>query len=260
MKRFLFILAFFLFFTSVNVFSAPAVMHKDVSVQSIDGFNIKATFDYPKIKNKKNYSTVILLHSLGYSSQWWETLPQELLKNGYAVLNIDLRGHGESVYNKQLVRTSWKNLTNSAYAKYPDDVIKVIEHITTENTKKHFFENYAIVGADIGSNTAILVAEKMKIRPKTIVMLSPTIDMKGLYIPVKLAHLENVDILSISGTDDNSSEEVQKYLEKFAQSTFVTYKSESKSIGVLLLKNDKPLSKIITSWINGYLNKKTEEI
>lgn len=259
MKRFLFILALFLVFTSVTAYSSPAVMHKDISVQSIDGFNIKASFDYPKTKKQNKFSTVVLLHSLGYTSEWWESLPKELLDKGYAVLKVDLRGHGESVYNKQLVRTSWKNMTNSAYAKYPDDVIKVIEHINVENSKKYFFENWAIVGADIGANTAIMVAEQMSTKPKTLVLLSPTIDLKGLYVPVKLAHLEKVDILSISGTADYASEEAQKYLEKFAQSTFVTYKSESKSIGMLLLKNDKPLSKIITTWISEYLDKKTEE-
>lgn len=29
-------------------------------------------------------------------------------------------------------------MTNSAYAKYPDDVIKVVEFVKAENSKKHF--------------------------------------------------------------------------------------------------------------------------
>lgn len=253
MKRIFIILTLFLIFANGVVYSASGVMHKDISVQSIDGFNIKAQFDYPKVKNKKEFSTVILLHSLGYSSEWWENLPQELLNSGYAVLRIDLRGHGDSVYNSQLIRTSWKNLTNNAYAKYPEDVLRVIEQIKSENSKKKFFNSYSIIGADIGANTSILVAEKMPTKPKTLILLSPTVDIKGLYVPVKLAHLSNVDILSISGTEDFSSEKVEKYLEKFAQSTFVTYKSDSKSIGMLLLKNDPPLVKIILGWLQDYL-------
>lgn len=250
MKRIILILTLFLLIIN-PVFSASTVK-KDISVQSVDGFGIKATLEYPKVKGKKDYSTVVLLHSLGYSSQWWETLPKELTNSGYAVLKIDLRGHGKSVYNSRLVRTSWKSMTNSAYAKYPDDVIKVVEFVKAENSKKTFFNNWAIVGADIGASTAILAADKIPNKPKTIVLLSPVVKTRGLYVPVKLANL-NMDIFSISGTNDVSGAEAEKYLKKFAQSTFATYTSEANSTGMLMLKSDDSLAKIITSWIKEYL-------
>ena len=251
MKRIILILTLFLLIIN-PVFSASATVKKDISVQSIDGFSIKATLEYPKVKGKKDYSTVVLLHSLGYSSQWWESLPKELINSGYAVLKIDLRGHGKSVYNSKLLRTSWKSMTNTAYAKYPDDVVKVIEYVKTENSKKTFFNNWAIVGADIGASTAILSADKISYKPKTIVLLSPVVKTRGLYIPVKLANL-NIDIFSISGTNDLSGLETEKYLKKFAQATFATYTSEANSTGMLMLKNDSSLAKIITSWLKEYL-------
>ena len=144
-------------------------------------------------------------------------------------------------------------MTNSAYAKYPDDVVKVIDYVKTENTKKIFFNNYAIVGADIGASTAVLAADKISYKPKTIVMLSPVVKTKGLFIPVKMANLSNIDILAISGTDDVSGAESAEYLKKFAQAAFMTYTSEAKSTGMIMLKNDTSLAKIITSWINEYL-------
>ncbi len=251
MKRLILILTFFLLF--LNPAFAAGNVKKDITVQSADGFTIKATLEYPKVKGKREFSTVVLLHSLGYSSQWWETLPKDLLGAGYAVVRIDLRGHGKSVYNSKLVRTSWKNLTNSAFAKYPDDVTRVIEYIKTENSKTVFFNNWAIVGADIGGSTAVLAADKIAYKPKTIVILSPVVNTKGLYIPVKLANLNQVDIFTIYGTDDTSSSDAAEYLKKFAQAGFAQYKSESKSSGMIMLKNDSSLSKIITSWIKEYL-------
>lgn len=251
MKRIILILTFFLLF--LNPVLAASVVKKDISVQSVDGFSIKAVLEYPKVKKQKEFPTVVLLHSLGYSSEWWETLPKELLDSGYAVLRIDLRGHGRSVYNSKLVRTSWKSMTNSAYAKYPDDVVKVIDYVKSENTKKIFFNNYAIVGADIGASTAVLAADKVSYKPKTIVMLSPVVKTKGLFIPVKMANLSNIDILAISGTDDVSGAESAEYLKKFAQAAFMTYTSEAKSTGMIMLKNDTSLAKIITSWIKEYL-------
>ena len=253
MKRIILILTLFLFFINGCAYAATKISKQDLTVPALDGFSIRAVLEYPKIKGQKEYSTVVLLHSLGYSSQWWETLPDDLLNQGYAVLSIDLRGHGKSVYNSKLVRTSWKSMTNAAFAKYPDDVVKVIEYVKKENSKKIFFNNWAIVGADIGASSAILAADKIGYKPKTIVLLSPVVETRGLYIPVSLAHLDNVDIFSISGTADLGSAEAEDYLKKFAQAVFVTYKSEARSMGMLMLKNDTSLAKIITAWVSEYL-------
>ncbi len=235
-----------------TVSAAEKFVTSDYKVQTEDGFSICATLKYPKVKNKKEFSTVVLLHSLGYNSDWWEDLPQSLLNEGYAVVTIDLRGHGKSIYNSKLNRTSWKALTNKAFKKYPDDVITVLNYIKTEN-RRHFFDNWGFVGSDIGAATSVLVANKIEYKPKTIVMLSPVVNAKGLYTPVAVAELNNIDILSISGTTDYEGENSQEYLKKFAQSTFMTYISESKSNGTLILKNDKSVTPLIVKWFESYL-------
>ena len=145
-------------------------------------------------------------------------------------------------------------MKNSAYAKYPDDVLAIINQVMEENSKKIFFNNWAIVGADIGASAGVLAADKMPVHPKTIVMISPVVKAKGLYIPVSMAHLDKVDFLSISGTDDIMSKDAEAYLSKFAQDEFVTFTSESKSTGMLMLKNDPGLNKMIAEWIAEYLN------
>lgn len=253
MKRIILILTLFLLLINTIANAATNTISKEITATSVDGFTMKGYLEYPKIKNQKEFPTVVLLHSIGYSSDWWCNLPQDLLNQGYAVLKIDLRGHGKSVYNSKLSRTSWSSMTNNAFAKYPDDVIKVIEQVKSENTKKVFFHNWAIVGSDIGASTAILVADKISYKPKTLVLLSPVVKTKGLYVPVKLANLDNIDIFSISGTNDNSGHNAQEYLKKFSQTTFATYTSESRSTGMLMLKNDNTLARIITSWIKEYL-------
>ena len=253
MKRIILILTLFLLLINTVANATTNTTSKEITATSSDGYTMKGYFEYPKVKDKNEFPTVVLLHSLGYSSEWWCSLPQDLLNQGYAVLRIDLRGHGKSVYNSKLMRTSWSSMTNNAFAKYPDDVIKVIEQVKNENTKKIFFKNWAIVGSDIGASTAVLVADKIAYKPKTIVMLSPVVETKGLYIPVKLANLDKVDIFSISGTNDNTGLKSQEYLKKFSQATFATYTSEARSNGMLMLKNDNALSRIITSWIKEYL-------
>lgn len=255
MKRSIFIiLTLFLFFINTSVYAAQPLMKKDIKVVAKDGFNINATLTYPKIKGQKDFQTVVLLHSLGYNSQWWETLPKNFLEKGYAVLTIDLRGHGSSVYNSRFSKLSWKNIKNSGFAKYSTDIIAVIEEIKKENTAKQFFNKWAIVGADIGASAGILAADKMKSSPEIVVMISPVVEAKGLYIPVSIAHLEGSDFLAISGTDDTDSKAAAEYLSKFAQNQFITFTSESKTTGMLMLKNDPGLVNFITEWVSEYLN------
>ncbi len=254
MKRFvLCILALFLVFINTSVFADSNFTQKEIKAAASDGFNLKATLTYPKDKTKKEFSTVVLLHSLGYNSQWWGNLEQDLLDKGFAVLAIDLRGHGASIYNSKLTKSSWKDMKNSAYAKYPDDVIKVINQVKEEYSKKIFFDNWAVVGVNIGASTAVLASDKLSVKPQAIVMISPVVKTKDLYIPVSIAHLDNVDFLSITGTDETESQEAEAYLKRFAQKNFATYVSPVRTSDMLLLKNDPELSRIISAWINEYL-------
>ena len=253
MKRLLIILAFFLFLINSSAYGVTNAVKKDYTVITPDGFRLSAVLEYPKVKGINEYKTVVLLHSLGYNSEWWDTLPANLMERGYAVLMVDLRGHGKSVYNPKLVRVSWKSLTNSAYKKYPSDMKEVIDYVKSENPKKIFFNDWAIIGSDIGAATGIIGANEIDIKPKTIVMISPVVKAKGLFVPVKLAELNNTDILSICGTNDTASVDSQEYLKRFAQAGFIEYLSESKASGMLMFKSDTTLSQFITIWISQYL-------
>lgn len=254
-KLYILILTFFFLFINLSSEAAQSVINKEIKAVASDGFNIVANLSYPKVKKQKEFKTVVLLHSLGYNSEWWGDLPTLLINKGYAVLTIDLRGHGKSVYNSRLVKNSWKNMKDTAFAKYPDDVIEVINKVKAENTKKIFFENWAIVGADIGASAGVIASDKFSVDPKTIVMISPVVKSKGLYIPVSIAHLNGVDLLSISGTNDFMSKEAENYLIKFAQNEFLTFTSASKTTGMMMLKNDPEVSKVITEWIGTYFDK-----
>ena len=48
------------------------------------------------------------------------------------------------------------------------------------------------------------------------------------------------------------SKKEEAYMKRFAQDGFSTYESEAHSTGMIMLKNDNKLSKVITKWINTY--------
>ena len=83
----------------------------------------KLVYKKPAKGEKVCYPTIIMLHSLGYSSAHWGSLPAELLKQGYAILAIDLRGHGNSNKDIKFNPKSWAYFTNKTYEKYPSDVL-----------------------------------------------------------------------------------------------------------------------------------------
>ena len=258
-KRFLFIILLILYFFINNEFSFAATNKKpkkpyteqEYSTITTDNHIIKSYFSYPKTK-LKGYPTVVMLHSLGYSSYYWKDLQTQLNLKGYAVLRIDLRGHGKSVYDKTFHQRSWRSFKNDTFMKYPNDVYEVINQLQTE-TKKCNFNNYVLIGGDIGANTAVLVADKMKIKPKTMILISPHMSFKGLYIPVVLTEFDKTPIMAICSKKNTYELKELEKLSKFAQTTFEPVITETGSNGVLLLKQVPDLNNKIIDWITKYL-------
>ncbi len=227
---------------------------REFSTLTSDNHIIKSYLSYPKTK-QKGYPTIIMLHSIGYNSSYWIPLQQKFNAKGFAVLRVDLRGHGKSVYSKSFHQRSWRSYKNDTFAKYPDDIISVIKSIEKE-TKKANFNNYAIIGGDIGANTAVLVAKKMPTKPQALVLLSPSMTFKSLYIPVALTEIGTTPILALASKTDLYAMKEQEKLVKFAQGTFDIYNVESGSGGMLLLKQHPEALDSILNWTIQYFKNK----
>ncbi len=233
----------------------------DIEYETADKFLISATLTYPKEKGKV-YPVIVLLHSIGASSQSWGTIPQKFNEAGFAVLNVDLRGHGKSVYNINLDKKYWQNMTLKAFAKYPADISGLLNYVKGEY-KNVSFSNYIIIGADIGANTAVLTAQKMGIKPFALVLISPQTTFKGLYIPVAIADLTTSDILFVySQNDANTVKEVNS-LKRFAQGQVTDIACQTGGSGLNLIKTNQKSSFEIVNWCvkecNTYLDKFTPQ-
>lgn len=246
-----FILAIFTFISaSQNAYCKT--IKKDIEVQTKDARVIKATLSYVKIDGIKKYPTVVLLHSLGYSSEDWGNLIPDLNNAGYAVIAIDLRGHGKSIYDTGFHQRSWEYFKPKAYQKIPSDVVAVLNQ-AQKQSKKVSLDNMAIVGADIGANTAVLVSKDLKKKPKTLVLISPTTSFKGLYIPIALADMGNVPVLTMVSQKDRYCLQEQKSLSKFAQGGFYAKNYPNGGMGMMMIKVNPSMSQDITKWIIRYL-------
>lgn len=250
-KILVFILTIFVFvFSAQNVYCKT--IKKEIQVQTKDSRIIKATLSYVKIDGMQKYPTVVLLHSLGYSSDSWGHLISDLNNAGYAVLAIDLRGHGKSVYDATFHQKNWVYFTPKAYLKIPSDVIAMINE-TQKQSKKVDMNNMAIVGADLGANAAVLVSKDLKKKPKTLVLISPSTSFKGLYIPIALAEMGNIPVLTMASQKDQYSLQQQRQLAKFAQGGFYAKNYPFGGMGMLMLNVNPTMSQDITKWIIKYL-------
>src|SRR4051812_45289247 len=90
--------------------SLPAVHAQDEDLKprqetliAKDGFRIAMTY-WPS-GLKQDASVVVLLHALSGTQLDWGTLPEQLQKENYAVITVDLRGHGQSKGAGEVVET-----------------------------------------------------------------------------------------------------------------------------------------------------------
>lgn len=222
-----------------------------LTYETKDSFILKSKILYPKVK-KERYPLVIMLHSLGYSSGYWTDLPKLLNDKGYAVLLVDLRGHGQSLYDSNFRIHYWTKYSETQFAKYPQDVMEVINYVLYAY-KNISNSEYVIIGADIGANAAILAAERLKTKPKGIVLISASLKFKGLYIPIAMTNIGTTPIMAIASKRDNYSFNQLNELKKFAQGRYDEKIYPVGGAGMLMLKANPDMSKDISNWVGTIL-------
>lgn len=232
--------------TGTAVKPKSPVRMKVVEVPTKDNFVIKAKYYYPRAKGK-NYPTIIMLHSLGYCSDSWGDLPETFVKQGYAVVAIDLRGHGMSNKDIKFRMKSWMYMTEKSFSQYPHDVIAVMNYIK-HTSKKASFDNYSIIGGDIGANTGVIVGQMTPQKPRAVILLTPYQKLKGLNIYDY--RLGTTPILVMCSKRDKFAVCQEVMLKTFARGLFVINNTESSTNGMMILKQDAKCRQKAIQFIN----------
>lgn len=179
-------------------------MAEDVTFKTDDGVTIYATYYKPEISNEKS---IILLHMLRTDRSYWKDFANKLSKEGYDVLAIDLRGHGQST-DKNGLKISWQSFSEKDFNDMVLDVKAAKDFMIKQKPKNKI----AIIGASIGANTALNYAVNDK-EIKTIVLLSPGLDYHGVKTEESMKKYDRSVLIAVSSEDEPSFSSSQKLFE-----------------------------------------------
>lgn len=220
---------------TLQVSATPQATVDDVRVEAADGLVITGTF-HPA-SDPPPRSGVLLLHMVfGERSQWDELVPL-LTSNGYAVVAIDMRGHGSTGGE-----INWE--------KAEDDILNVWSYMTERGDIDP--SRSAMIGASMGANMTLVAAANQP-EVNTVVLLSPGLNYYGVTTSDALEAYGQRPILIAASSEDTYSADSSQELVKAAlgESKLLTY--DGAGHGTAMLQNEPELQKIILGWLDQYL-------
>jgi len=243
-------------------FAQPAPNSKDTAEQKVtfltdDKVLIVGTYYSPSSSNK-NTSTdaIILLHMLGRDRNDWNPFASTLSNssNGYAVLSIDLRGHGESV-NQNGKAISFQSFTPNDFSKMVLDAKAAKQFLVTQKGINP--NNIAIVGASIGANVALNYAASDP-SIKAVVLLSPGVNYKGVTTSDSIRKYVNPIYMVTAGKDPIAGNDPQTLCNEINCGNKLNLYQDSSSHGTDMFLDkslNPPLDNLIVLWLDATFGK-----
>ena len=148
---------------------------------------------------KGGREAVLLLHMMPATKESWNIFAEKLSAEGYSVLAIDLRGHGESI-EQAGKKLNYKTFTDAGHQESILDVEASVAFL-----KKKGAQQIAIIGASIGANLALQYqAEHSEI--KKTMLLSPGTNYRGVLTESSAQMLrQDQEVYFVAGALDGRS-------------------------------------------------------
>ena len=138
---------------------------------TFDGVRLAGSFELPE-GIPAPIPVALLLHGYGETRSVWTDLTERLLTAGWAVLAMDLRGHGQSRMRGQetlSADTSWRLDPQQ----FPLDLEPALDWLKTH--PRLDTNRIAVIGSDVGAGLALIAASRYR-EVATAVALNPNLD------------------------------------------------------------------------------------
>ncbi len=163
-----------------------------VQITTRDGVSLSGDY-YPSFCKRG----LLLLHMMPATKESWKEFASVMQEEGWDVLAIDLRGHGDSDGGPDGYRTfEPKDHQGSVY-----DVDAGIEFLESRGIETH---HIAVGGASIGANLTIEVLARNRDIPAGFA-LSPGFNYRGIETRPRMLELGSQRLLLVASRDDERS-------------------------------------------------------
>lgn len=174
-------------------------MPKPVRLETADGVTLAGLY----CRGSGRGPAALLLHMMPATKESWQALTPQLLRFGWTILAIDLRGHGQSVNGPGRTRLDYKLFEDADHQAKIHDVEAAMKWLADRAGVPA--SRMALVGASIGANLAIAYAAAHPEVP-AVAALSPGLDYRGVTTPDKVGRFrpEQALLLAASAEDELS--------------------------------------------------------
>ena len=206
--------------------------HQGITLARADA--ILAADFYPA--SDSDAPVIMLLHMLNSSRAAWDPLIPDLSAAGYAVLNIDMRGHGESSGTRD-----WDEAINDVVDGWVDG-LAASERIGDGGL--------AIIGGSIGANVALISCAQAEVC-RGAIALSPGLDYRGVKPEAALVDglADRMALLVAAQNDASSSTAIrQMFLNAKGQVTARLYRGRAHGTRLFDSAYDS-VSGLILGWL-----------
>lgn len=216
----------------------------DAAVTTKDGKSLRCRFHQPEGETPvMDARAVILAHDFGGRPEDWGDLPSRLAAEGFAVLVLEFRGHGDTPEG----RDHWTRFEKAEVASMAADI--EAGRVWLQQQKKVHVRKVAVVAARVSS---ILTLRAMKEDKDLLAayLLSPGLSYRGVEVDADLEGISPRPVSMASAAEDKSSCEAMKAFEAAGAKTKVLEAEEgADDFGTSLLKSRPGLSAEIISFL-----------
>lgn len=208
---------------------------RQVTFRTQDGAIIAASYYEPP---DRGAPAVILLHMLTRSRDDWQPVAQRLVESGFAVLAIDLRGHGAS--------------SGAPAGSNSGDLSRMVLDVRAAraflDTRPEIVRGrLGIGGASIGANLAILAAADDP-AVRSIALLSPGLDYRGLRVESAMRKYGDRPALLVAGSNDPYATRSIRQLATVGTGIRELRLLEAAGHGTVMLSRSADLPGVLVDW------------
>ena len=203
-------------------------------ITTADEVNITAIYK----ETNQATQAVLLLHMLGKDKSDYNNVSLYLQQNGFSVLAIDFRGHGNSDLDyTTFTDADWQNLVV--------DVEASVDFLESKGYKR-----IGVVGASIGANAGLKQAVQ-DTRIDSLVLLSAGEEYHGINVTA-IAPYYDRPVMIVAAMDDKEAAVAATRIYNAIENPYTDLKMyPTGGHGTEMLKNQEGLAATIVTWLQG---------